>query len=255
MKLNEIQDSIEGGIRVLISSPLILVPAICFGLLNVFLTFVKLAHTPEYILIAAILVISLALFAIFCRGMVVRMSYDVIYGKASLYKSANFVFRRYSTLLLANMILGVFIVIPMIIGSLFPTLILFASLRGLLPGYFFIPSSSGIPYAMWMGYALGFVFIIIFLFMSIKLIFYTCAILLDGSGIIGSFKKSWNVTKGNWWGVFFICLIFGSLSAIPSMTDGLLPSKIVLILRFASGLIVTPLLYSALTIAYLNLRK
>lgn len=255
MELNKIGDLIEGGIRVLIKSPLILIPAICFGLLDVLLTVVNPSHITWHILITVILVILLALFALFCWGIVVRMSYDAVYEKASLYKSANFVCRRYFTLLLASMVLGVIVFIPVIIGSSFPTLILLANLEGIFPAYWFIPSLSGIPYALLMAYAIGFVFLIIFLFLSIKLIFYIYAILIDEAGVIGSLKKSWSITKGNWWGVFVICLIFGFLGGIPSMMDGLLPSKVVLILRFVSGLLVTPLFYSSLTIAYMNLRK
>lgn len=255
MELNKIGDSIEGGIRVLIRSPLILIPAICFGLLDVLLTVIKPSPTPWSILITVILVILLALFALFCWGMVVRMSYDAVNEKASLYKSANFVYRRYFTLLLASMVFGVIVFIPVIIAAIFPTLIVLTNLWGLLPGYLFIPSLYGIPYAQLMGYAIGFVFLIIFLFLSVKLIFYICAILIDETGVIGSLKKSWSVTKGNWWGVFVICVIFGLLGGIPSIMDGLLPSKAVLVLRFASGLLVTPLFYSSLTIAYMKLRK
>ena len=255
MELNKIGDSIEGGIRVLIRSPLILIPAIYFGLLDVLLTVIKPSPTPWSILITVIPVILLSLFALFCWGMVVRMSYDAVNEKASLYKSANFVFRRYFTLLLASMVFGVIVFTPAIIGSSFPTLLLLADLKGLLPTYLSIHSLFGIPYALLMAYAIGFMFLIISLFLSIKLTFYIYTIMIDEAGVIGSLKESWSVTNGNWWGVFVICVIFWLLGGIPSIMDGLLPLKAVLVLRFALGLLVTPLFYSSLTIAYMELRK
>ena len=254
MEINKIGDSIEGGIRVLMGYPLILIPAICFGLLDVLLTFLKPSPTLQSILITVILVILLSLVALFCWGMIVRMSYDAVNGRASLYKSANFVCRRYFTLLVASIVFGVIVFIPAIIGSFFPTLIVLAELKGLLPAYLSIHSLFGIPYALLMAFAIGFVFLIIFLFLPVKLIFYIYAILIDEAGIIGSLKKSWSVTKGNWWGVFAICLIFGLLGGIPAIMD-ILPPSALFILTFTTGLLVTPMFYSSLMIAYMGLKK
>ena len=53
-------------------------------------------------------------------------------------------------------------------------------------------------------------FILLFIpgiYLLFRLFFYFYAILIDNESIIGSLKKSWAITKGNWWRIFLFSVI------------------------------------------------
>jgi hypothetical protein len=94
-------------------------------------------------------------------------------------------------------------------------------------------------------------------FLSIKFAFITYFILLNNEKIIDSFKKSWQITEGNWWEVFGLLLIF----MIPIMILSMIASGVALIsipitlaIDFAAVLL-SGWLVSTLTIAYIQLTE
>ena len=94
------------------------------------------------------------------------------------------------------------------------------------------------------------------IFLSIKFIFITYAILLDDEKIINSFRKSWQITKGNWWRAFGLFLIFiipiVILSAIAMEVATIGAVQAALVIDFVAMLLVSWLV-SAFTIAYIQL--
>ena len=95
------------------------------------------------------------------------------------------------------------------------------------------------------------------IFLMTKLFFFDCAILLDNKGIISSFEKSWQITKGNWWEVFGFQLIFLIPIIILSLTaSAIAPNsvQIALVLDFV-WLLLWSWLISAFTIAYIQLTQ
>lgn len=103
---------------------------------------------------------------------------------------------------------------------------------------------------------MGFIALIIpGIFLSIKFVFVTYFILLNNEKIIDSFKKSWQITKGNWWRIFGLYLIFlipiTVLSGI-AMSVALVSIPAALFIDFVA-LLLSGWLISAFTIAYIQL--
>lgn len=94
------------------------------------------------------------------------------------------------------------------------------------------------------------------IFLSIKFIFIGYAILLDDEKIINSFRKSWQITKGNWWRAFGLLLIFiipiVILSAIAIVVGTMGAVQAALVIDFVAMLLVSWSV-SAFTIAYIQL--
>ncbi len=81
---------------------------------------------------------------------------------------------------------------------------------------------------------------------------YDYAVLFDGAGILDSLKRSWGLTKGSFWRIFFLRMIL----FIPCMfcqfiprTEFLLPLDILIQTFFLSWLLVT------MVLVYLQLKK
>lgn len=106
---------------------------------------------------------------------------------------------------------------------------------------------------------LGFVALIIpGIFLSIKLVFFSYAILIDNEDIVGSLKKSWRMVKGKWWNVFALMLIIGLVSIMVGIPVGILvlvSQPLYLIANFLMILFITPWTTATLTFAYLQLSK
>lgn len=99
-------------------------------------------------------------------------------------------------------------------------------------------------------------FIIPGIFLFIKLLYYQYAILLDDEGIINSLKRSWKITKENWWNNFIIGVFFSAIfiiSAILSVIFEVLNLPVSSLIDFATNLFVLPWLISSMTFAYLQL--
>jgi hypothetical protein len=105
----------------------------------------------------------------------------------------------------------------------------------------------------------GFILLIIpGIFLVVKLFFYEFAILLDNMGVKSSLKKSWHITKGNWWNIFAFLLLM-CLAYIPlAIID-----VVVLLLFPVVSLVLSPVLFSSITawytvslvVAYMKLRR
>ncbi len=95
------------------------------------------------------------------------------------------------------------------------------------------------------------------IFLMIKFAFVTYLILLNNEKILDSFKKSWQITTGNWWGVFGISVIYlipVSVLSFTAIEIAALDVQIALVLDFISGLLYGWMI-SVLTIAYIQLMK
>ena len=245
MKL-KIGEAIRRGIKVLKENPIIFVPAIISGILAVVsLSFtapslhLSFTEMMRFLFLMLLLIILLLLINLFLHGMVIKMSYDATKGETSLSGSVKFVARKYGTLLLASIIFVIVVFLgPYIVAVIIsiPLLIL----RELKFPAMFIP---------FIGFGIPAVFLVI------KLLFYGYAILLDGNSAIDSLKKSWNITKGNWWRIFVIVLVFGIVEGIPIRLSDMLPVSVSAILAFFVTLFITPWLYSSLTFAYIQLKE
>ena len=96
------------------------------------------------------------------------------------------------------------------------------------------------------------------IFLTVKLFFYEFAILIDNPNVIGSLKRSWRVTKGNWWRIGGLLSLMG-LTYVPVSILNLVlwvfsPAGPIFITSLLSSLL-TAWYTATLTIAYLRLRK
>ncbi|MEN4044465.1 MAG: hypothetical protein PQ971_06525 [Methanobacterium sp.] len=92
-------------------------------------------------------------------------------------------------------------------------------------------------------------------FLSIKLIYFSYAMLIDDEDVIGSLKKSWEIIKGNWWRTFGLLMVFSIVTGILSGTIAMaFPVPIALVIDYIAFM-VWGWMYSAFTIAYLQLTK
>jgi uncharacterized membrane protein YhdT len=97
------------------------------------------------------------------------------------------------------------------------------------------------------------------IFFSVKFVFVIYLILLNNEKIIDSFKKSWQITKGHWWGIFGLFAIFMIPISILSIVARIIAIPMgaiqtALILDFIS-LLLSGWAISAFTIAYIQLTK
>ncbi|MDI6592067.1 MAG: glycerophosphoryl diester phosphodiesterase membrane domain-containing protein [Patescibacteria group bacterium] len=111
----------------------------------------------------------------------------------------------------------------------------------------------------WILYSLitffGFIFLIIpGIFLSIKFFYYQPAVIIDNEESRSSLKKSWQITKSNWWRTFGLALFFFILTGILKAGSEFLGSPVSFILSFFSFLTWGWML-SAVTLAYLQLTR
>ena len=103
-------------------------------------------------------------------------------------------------------------------------------IKFVLSKYFLIIIATIIFYVLM---ALGSIALIIpGIFLMIKLMFYEYGILLDNEKAISSLKRSWRITKGNWWQLLFLGLIFVTLIMLTSIIIGSLPPELSNVLLF-----------------------
>lgn len=114
---------------------------------------------------------------------------------------------------------------------------------------------GGILYFLIFG--IGFIALIIpGIFLFIKFLFYSYLILLNNEKIINSFKRSWQITKGNWWKIFILFLIFTLPAMILSTITGIIATFsifIALAIDFIYLLLLGSLSVSIFTITYIQL--
>lgn len=93
------------------------------------------------------------------------------------------------------------------------------------------------------------------IFFLVRLILCDYGIMLEDEGIGGSIKRSWNITKGNWWRLFILMLALGAAPVFFSFFQKLMPPTV-----FAAGSLVLGVLsyawmQSSFILAYFELRK
>lgn len=106
---------------------------------------------------------------------------------------------------------------------------------------------------------IGLIFLVIpGIFLFNKFIFATYSILLNNEKIIDSFKKSWNIMKGNWWRVFGLHLLFLLPIVVLSVVSSLIhiggATYTALAIDFIWALL-SALLIITFTVAYVQLSK
>ncbi len=105
----------------------------------------------------------------------------------------------------------------------------------------------------------GFILLVIpGIFIAIKLAFYEFAIMIDNARIVESLKKSWKVTRSNWWRVFGLMLVMG-LAIVPLVIFNFIfnvPSSFFasLVYYFLTALI-SAWYTASLTLAYMKLKR
>lgn len=108
----------------------------------------------------------------------------------------------------------------------------------------------------WTAVLFGFMLLVIpGIFLAIRLIFYKYAVLLDEGGIVSSLKKSWKATKGNWWRIAALMLVFAGMFLVVGATDFFLPEDFLFVSDLLVLLFIKPWFLSSFTIAYLWLRR
>jgi hypothetical protein len=240
MKL-QIIPAIKQGLEVIIKNPIILAVVVFYAVLYClyiyfFVYAPKLGELQELPPNFWLYTILITLISIFLLLIVTKIVYDaVVNNNVSLSEAINLTARRFIFVFIASILyLLIIFVHGFIIGFITTTIpeIFFFILIALI--------TSGI-------------------FLSIKFIFITYFILLNNEKIIDSFKKSWQITKGNWWRILGLLLIFLIPIMILSITASVIAVvidavQIALILDFI-WLLLMGWLISTFTIAYIQLIK
>ena len=91
------------------------------------------------------------------------------------------------------------------------------------------------------------------IFLLVRLYFFEYNIIIDNKGIVESLKNSWKMTKGNWWRIFGLVIVFGIISSFASSIINLIPIEFLSVA--ITSLIITPWQLSSFTMAYLQLKK
>jgi len=92
------------------------------------------------------------------------------------------------------------------------------------------------------------------LYLVIKLVYFTCFIILDDNGIIESLKSSWKLVKGNWWRSFVLFLIWMVPVSIISAMSVPLSRAAETSVTFVALFLFTPWSVSSFVSAYLQLK-
>jgi hypothetical protein len=102
---------------------------------------------------------------------------------------------------------------------------------------------------------LGFVALFIpGIFLGVKLFFVQYGILIGNKGVVSSLKNSWKITKGNWWRVFILMIVFSIVSMLISSVVAI-SSVLGIITSLVASLLIIPWQLSSFTLAYLQLKK
>ncbi|MFH1397687.1 MAG: hypothetical protein ABIH27_03970, partial [Candidatus Omnitrophota bacterium] len=98
-------------------------------------------------------------------------------------------------------------------------------------------------------------FVIPGIFLSIKFAMCDCGIILENDGFVASLKRSWIITKGNWWRLFAAVLIIYLPAIILSFFEKLIPKSVYILLNTLCISCVFVWFQSTFTLAYLQLRE
>ncbi|GAC1445376.1 MAG: hypothetical protein NVSMB52_06320 [Chloroflexota bacterium] len=103
------------------------------------------------------------------------------------------------------------------------------------------------------------------LFLYVKLLFIPQCVVIERTGVIGAFRRSWNLVQSSWWRTFGISLVLG---IITSVISGVLVGLLAAIAAISGaragivtgglsplvGIVVQPFQLTALTLLYYDLR-
>ncbi|MBT9151779.1 MAG: hypothetical protein DDT40_01975 [candidate division WS2 bacterium] len=93
------------------------------------------------------------------------------------------------------------------------------------------------------------------IFLSIKLMLFMYFILFENKGILNSLSASWQLLKGNWWRVFALSFIWGTIMFVPATFIVYLGRTTETIVYFVLYLLWQAWLYSSFVAAYQHLRS
>ncbi len=93
------------------------------------------------------------------------------------------------------------------------------------------------------------------IYVSIRLLFYAQAVVIDKKGVVSSLKHSWELTKGNWWNTFGFLILFSIILAIISFIFSLFGQIHVLIPSLLNSVIIYGALLIGGTTLYYNTLK
>ncbi len=94
------------------------------------------------------------------------------------------------------------------------------------------------------------------IFLAMKFSFYPLAVLIDNGNAVGSVKRSWRITKGNWWRVLGLGLLFAVFFSPVILVGFLLGQGIyATIISSIIALAVTAWYVASVVDAYIQLRK
>lgn len=110
--------------------------------------------------------------------------------------------------------------------------------------FFMVPMGAAVAVVAVIGIML---WIIPMIYIAVRLALYAQACLLDDEGCVGCLKRSWGLTKGNFWLIFVTMLLFWIISVV----IGLIP----VVGSLVATLLVGPACIIAYTLIYLGLRK
>lgn len=100
------------------------------------------------------------------------------------------------------------------------------------------------------------IWIILMIYIVVRLLLFPQACIIEDIGPIDGLKKTWGVTKGNFWLIFVVIIIFVlismPISIIPSFVSPLLGQMIG---SLVGGLIIGPATFIAYTLVYLAISK
>ncbi len=197
----QIAKAIKQGLEVIIKNPAIVTMVIFSGIahyvvIHLFIYFPKfllffpiipMPPTLTSVLIELLETIKFYILPIsillFLNLIICKMVYDAVKNRVSFIRAVSVSAKKFIFIFIATIFYSLIIGIGLIILQIEPILFL---LVGVI--------SSPV--------------IILGIFFSIKFIFFNHTILLDNEKIINSFKKSWQLTKENYWRIFGLLLIF-----------------------------------------------
>ncbi len=232
----DILESLKKGFRILKDNPIIFVPVIVLAILSFLISqfFFPMLPPEEDILLSGKIIEAGNTTATddkFVRDIILRSTTVLILETISIMVISTFFYSM---------------IIRMVYDATVKKLSLSEGRRIAVKKYPYVLVSSVICMAI-SGIGAT-VFVIPGIFLFIKLLYFDCAILIDDEKIINSLKKSWKITRGDWWTSFALCLLFGLLFLLLSLLPGLLS-------KFMIELLWVPWFTSSLTIAYLQLTE
>jgi len=224
MKL-KILKALEQGFNVMEKRPVILIPAVIVALLSAYIYYVAEMFMTSFLLIDETFVGFSSLASSIALIFIISELIGIfLYGM--IIKIAADSKKRISLGRTAKFVAGKYLRL-LVAHIVFGALILIGYIAFIVPG----------------------------IFLTIKLMFYQYSIIIDNKSVTDSLKKSWNVTKKNWWRVFALMLIISIISAALNQIAYLFSLKIGAVVLFFVTLFVTAWSISSMTMAYMQLAK